>query len=43
MTTAYYTYGIQYPVVVEYDSNYWEYDWPFMDEIDIIYLFPEED
>ena len=42
MAAAYFRYEVKYPVIVEYDVNYWEYDWPFMDEIDIIYLFPEE-
>ena len=43
MTTVYYRYGVQYPIIVKYDLDYWEYDWPFMGEIDIIYLFTEED
>ena len=43
MATAYYTYGIQYPIIIKHNLDYWDYDWPFMDKVDIIYLFPEED
>ena len=43
MTTAYYRYGVQYPIIIEYDPNYWEYSWYDMENIEIVYLFPEED
>lgn len=41
MTNAYYTYGIHYPVIIEYDLDYWDCDWPNMDGLEIIYLFTE--
>ena len=28
---------------VEISEDYWEYTWPNMEEIDIIYLFPEDE